>query len=154
LKLSDLRWLPYFGAQSLERMFAVKHQPEQAAAVCARAAAVFILTLFISAGLAPVASGEHSRAAVPEVSIEQLPPQARATLSRIENGGPFPYSRDGTIFNNFEGRLPKHPRGYYREYTVPTPGSTDRGARRIVVGKNREFYYTEDHYRTFRRIRE
>lgn len=83
-----------------------------------------------------------------------LPPEAGETLRLIETGGPFPYDRDGTVFQNREGRLPQRPRGYYREYTVPTPDSRDRGARRIVTGGDppAEFFYTDDHYRSFRRI--
>lgn len=89
-----------------------------------------------------------------EVREEALPPEARATLSLIESGGPFPYARDGAVFHNREGLLPRRPRGYYREYTVRTPGARDRGGRRIVAGKAGEFFYTPDHYRTFRRIRD
>ena len=83
-----------------------------------------------------------------------LPPEAIETLQAIEQGGPFPYSRDGVAFQNREHRLPERPRGYYREYTVPTPGENDRGARRIVAGGNppEVYYYTADHYRTFRRV--
>jgi guanyl-specific ribonuclease Sa len=83
-----------------------------------------------------------------------LPPEARDTLRLIAADGPFPFDRDGTAFQNREGRLPPQPRGYYREYTVITPGSGDRGARRIVTGGDPpvEFYYTDDHYRSFRRI--
>ncbi len=91
---------------------------------------------------------------VPEVALAQLPIEAVQTLDLIKRGGPFPYRRDGTVFQNREGRLPAKQRGYYREYTVPTPGSKDRGARRIVAGAQAEYYYTFDHYRTFRRIRE
>ena len=80
--------------------------------------------------------------------------QAIATLERIERGGPFPYERDGTVFQNRERRLPSQPRGYYREYTVRTPGARDRGARRIVAGRDGELYYSGDHYRSFMRIRE
>jgi len=85
---------------------------------------------------------------------EGLPAEAHATLQLIRRGGPFEYDRDGTVFQNREGRLPAEPRGYYREYTVPTPGSRDRGARRIVTGGDPPsvYYYTDDHYRTFRRI--
>ena len=88
------------------------------------------------------------------VAAEQLPADARATLQLIDAGGPFPYRRDGIVFRNRERRLPEQPGGYYREYTVPTPGSADRGARRIVVGGNPPtvFYYTADHYNSFRRI--
>lgn len=83
-----------------------------------------------------------------------LPPEAVETLQLIERGGPFPYERDGVTFQNREGRLPGRPRGYYREYTVPTPGSRDRGPRRIVAGGDPPdtFYYTDDHYRSFRRV--
>ena len=90
----------------------------------------------------------------PARSHAWLPPEALDTLALIESGGPFPYDRDGTVFQNRERRLPDQPRGHYREYTVPTPGSPDRGARRIVTGGDppAEFYYTDDHYRTFRRI--
>lgn len=81
----------------------------------------------------------------------------RATLVEIvraiDRGGPFAYRKDGTIFQNREKRLPVHPRGHWREYTVPTPGERDRGARRIVAGRDGELFYTRDHYRTFRRIR-
>ena len=86
------------------------------------------------------------------VQLEELPAEARETLALIQAGGPFPYARDGVVFGNREGLLPKQPRGYYREYTVRTPGARDRGPRRIVAGKRGEYYYTEDHYRTFRRI--
>ncbi|WP_345792793.1 ribonuclease domain-containing protein [Thauera sp. JM12B12] len=83
-----------------------------------------------------------------------LPPEAIETLGLIQRGGPFPYRKDGTTFQNRERLLPAKPRGYYREYTVPTPGSRDRGARRIVAGGNppEVFYYTADHYRSFRQI--
>lgn len=87
-----------------------------------------------------------------DVRIGELPPEARATLTRIEHGGPFPYARDGAIFSNRQGQLPRRKRGYYHEYTVKTPGARDRGARRIVAGEAGELYYTEDHYRSFRRI--
>lgn len=83
-----------------------------------------------------------------------LPTQAQATLALIRSGGPFPYQKDGAAFNNREGRLPARNRGYYREFTVTTPGSRDRGPRRIIAGSPGEYYYTEDHYRTFRRILE
>jgi guanyl-specific ribonuclease Sa len=98
------------------------------------------------------AVGTGARA--PAVRDAGLPAEAESTLRLIQRGGPFPYDRDGSIFQNREQRLPVEPRGFYREYTVPTPGSRDRGARRIVTGGEppRVFYYTEDHYRTFRRI--
>jgi guanyl-specific ribonuclease Sa len=83
-----------------------------------------------------------------------LPPEAVDTLALIEAGGPFPYRRDGVTFENRERLLPQQPRGYYREYTVPTPGASDRGARRIVAGGDppEVFYFTADHYRSFRRV--
>ena len=97
-----------------------------------------------------------STAAAPQwiAGTQGLPPEAHQTLQLIAAGGPFPYDRDGTVFQNREGRLPARPRGYYREYTVRTPGSPDRGARRIVSGGDppTEFFYTDDHYRSFRRL--
>lgn len=86
------------------------------------------------------------------VDADALPVEAIATLRLITAGGPFPYRQDGATFQNREGVLPDHPRGYYHEYTVETPGSPDRGARRIVVGEGGERYYTDDHYDTFRLI--
>jgi ribonuclease T1 len=84
---------------------------------------------------------------------EELPGEGRATLVLIDQGGPFPFpDKDGSTFGNFEGLLPDHPRGYYHEYTVVIPGSQDRGARRIITGDAGEFYWTEDHYRSFGRI--
>lgn len=83
-----------------------------------------------------------------------LPPEAIDTLQRIARGGPYPYRQDDGVFGNRERRLPQQPRGYYREYTVETPGSPDRGARRIVSGGQPpvEYFYTDDHYRSFRRF--
>jgi len=100
---------------------------------------------------------------IDSVSLAELPPEARHTLDLIQRGGPFPYPhKDGSTFGNFEKRLPRQARGYYREYTVPTPGSRDRGARRLIAGRGHtgnvttsgEYYYTDDHYRSFRRIRQ
>jgi ribonuclease T1 len=87
-----------------------------------------------------------------EIRTAELPPEARQALEQIKAGGPFSSSNDGRTFGNREARLPRRERGYYREFTVPTPGARDRGARRIVAGRGGEFYYTEDHYRTFKRI--
>lgn len=83
-----------------------------------------------------------------------LPPEAVETLQLIERGGPFPHRQDGTVFQNRERLLPLKPQGYYREYTVRTPGARDRGARRIVTGGHppEVYYYTEDHYRSFRKF--
>jgi ribonuclease T1 len=78
--------------------------------------------------------------------------QLDVTLALIERGGPFPHKQDGTVFGNREGRLPSHPRGYYHEYTVKTPGARTRGARRVIRGSGGETYYTRDHYETFMRI--
>jgi ribonuclease T1 len=93
-----------------------------------------------------------SHAFVSEIKLSALPAEARQTLAHIKAGGPFPYAKDGTVFGNREGQLPKRNGGYYREYTVKTPGARDRGARRIVSGVPGEYYYSDDHYQTFRRI--
>ena len=87
-----------------------------------------------------------------DIPAAQLPREARETLALIRAGGPFPYPQDGKTFQNREKLLPQRARGYYREYTVKTPGARDRGARRIVAGNGGEFYYTADHYRSFQRI--
>jgi guanyl-specific ribonuclease Sa len=83
-----------------------------------------------------------------------LPAEAHATLERIARGGPFEHNQDGAVFGNYEGLLPKQPRGYYHEYTVETPGARNRGARRIITGGTPPvaWYYTDDHYRSFRRF--
>jgi ribonuclease T1 len=86
------------------------------------------------------------------VPIAQLPPEAQKTLSLIERGGPFPFRKDGTTFGNFEKRLPLKPKGYYREYTVITPGAPTRGARRLITGQGGELYYTKDHYQSFVKV--
>ena len=88
------------------------------------------------------------------VPVGDLPIEARATLELIRLGGPFPYKQDGRVFANREGHLPRKNRGYYLEYTVRTPRARDRGARRIVAGSGGEYYYTDDHYRSFKRILE
>jgi len=93
-------------------------------------------------------------AAIDRISATNLPAEARQTLALIKEGGPFPYDRDGVVFGNYEKRLPQHPRGYYREYTVKSPWRRDRGPRRIIAGQPDEYYYTDDHYRTFRQIAE
>jgi ribonuclease T1 len=91
------------------------------------------------------------------VQLAQLPVEAQQTERLIREGGPFQFSKDGTVFGNREMRLPRQARGYYREYTVPTPGARDRGARRIVCGGTTAkspdaCYYTADHYTSFQRI--
>jgi ribonuclease T1 len=88
------------------------------------------------------------------IAVAELPPEARDTLKLIKQGGPFPYPRDGVVFGNYERLLPQRPKDYYHEYTVKTPGVRHRGARRIVCGIVPECYYTENHYRSFRRITE
>jgi ribonuclease T1 len=95
----------------------------------------------------------HQTGSSGSVNLSSLPAEARTTVAAIQRGGPFPYSQDGTVFGNREGLLPPEPRGYYHEYTVPTPGSSDRGARRIVAGKTGQLYYSDDHYQSFRNIR-
>lgn len=89
---------------------------------------------------------------LPTIAAKELPKEAITTLSLIDAGGPFPYDKDGSVFGNLEKLLPQRPRGYYREYTVPTPGSRDRGARRLVVGSDGDVYYTADHYESFRQV--
>jgi len=98
--------------------------------------------------------GDFRKGAVDWILAADLPREARQTLALIKDGGPFPYARDGVVFGNYEKHLPLRQRGYYREYTVKTPGRRDRGPRRIVAGRDDEYYYTDDHYRSFRRIRE
>jgi ribonuclease T1 len=113
------------------------------------------------AGLVLLAPPALARGDVPpegavaaEASAAALPAEVRQTIALIRKGGPFPFQRDGVEFRNFENRLPPMPRGYYREYTVRTPGAKDRGARRIVAGRGGELYYTDDHYDSFQRIKE
>ena len=89
---------------------------------------------------------------LPAIEVDALPPEVGETLALIETDGPFPNAQDGAVFQNREGLLPRRPAGHYREYTVETPGSDDRGARRIVVGGDGERYYTDDHYDSFRWI--
>jgi len=114
---------------------------------------VLVATLLAAgsaAGQVPAAAPDDSAART--IATAELPPEARETLRLIDRGGPFPYGKDGAAFGNRERRLPRKPYGYYREYTVPTPGSRDRGARRIITGQAAERYYTDNHYRTFKRI--
>ncbi|MFD8977736.1 ribonuclease domain-containing protein [Streptomyces sp. NPDC059593] len=98
---------------------------------------------------APDATGTSG---LPTVRAADLPPEARRTLDLIARGGPYPYAKDGAVFSNFERLLPREERGYYREYTVKTPGERDRGARRIVTGRDGEIYWTDDHYESFREV--
>lgn len=110
-----------------------------------------LLTLGVAA--APAQARDAMPAGAQEIAVSELPAEAQATIRLIRRGGPFPYERDGSVFRNFEKRLPLRERGYYREYTVRTPGVKGRGARRVVAGRGGELYYTEDHYRSFRRVR-
>ena len=99
-------------------------------------------------GLAPAAATSD----LPTMTVAQLPAEGRDTLVLIAAGGPFPYSKDGVTFQNREGLLPKQRSGFYQEYTVETPGSSDRGARRIITGKDGARFYTDDHYDSFREV--
>ena len=120
----------------------------------ARALAALLLALAASALPAVAQRGPAPAAAVEVVAATQLPPEAARTIALIHQNGPFPYAKDGSVFGNREGLLPKQKRGYYREYTVKTPGSRTRGARRIIKGGGGELFYTDDHYNSFKRIRE
>ncbi|MBP2580847.1 ribonuclease T1 [Streptomyces sp. PvR006] len=103
-------------------------------------------------GATAEAAAPSGTSGLPTVRAADLPPEARKTLDLIARGGPYPYAKDGAVFSNFERILPREPRGYYREYTVRTPGERDRGARRIVTGRNGEIYWTDDHYESFREV--
>ncbi|HMS81246.1 MAG TPA: ribonuclease [Burkholderiaceae bacterium] len=117
-----------------------------------------VLALGLAAAWAVGARDDRVPSSSGTIELRQLPREARETLALIRAGGPFPYAKDGTVFGNRERLLPRQPRGYYTEYTVKTPGSRDRGARRIVAGgdprTSGEYWYTDDHYRSFSRIRE
>lgn len=120
-------------------------------------ALVMMLVMGLMAGSRPALAREMP-ADTAVIDLADLPPEARRTLDLIRRGGPFPYAKDGTVFANRERQLPRQPRGYYTEYTVKTPGTRSRGARRIIAGGDPPdrlaFWYTDDHYRTFSRIRE
>ncbi|MBI3959338.1 MAG: hypothetical protein HY328_11065 [Chloroflexi bacterium] len=94
----------------------------------------------------------RSQSGLPFILYDDLPRQAKETIHLIDDGGPFPFRQDDATFQNREGILPPKPRGFYREYTVITPGSPDRGARRIVAGEDGVLYYTDDHYASFREV--
>jgi ribonuclease T1 len=115
------------------------------------------LALCLCAGIATAAFARTLPEALPEVALADLPKEARDVYVLIGKGGPFRYSRDGVAFGNREKLLPAKPRGYYHEYTVPTPGARDRGAQRVVCGGQAArpdvCYYSNDHYQSFRRIR-
>jgi ribonuclease T1 len=118
---------------------------------------VALLALAIAAAVSPGVQARPAAGLGADVSLSSLPPQARKTDQLIHSGGPFPYARDGVVFGNYEKRLERKPRGYYHEYTVPTPGARNRGARRIICGgatptEPDACFYTEDHYNSFHRI--
>jgi ribonuclease T1 len=123
-----------------------------------RSSLTAVLALLIGLAFPAVAGAfERGSSSKPSISVSELPPEGRHTLSLIRQGGPFPYpAKDGSTFSNRELRLPKQPRGFYKEYTVKTPGSRDRGARRIICGgkSQQDCYYTGDHYATFKSITE
>lgn len=115
------------------------------------------LALAFAAGGVSEAWARKGEAAADSVALACLPPEAQATYRLIHAGGPFPFQKDGVVFGNRERHLPPKARGYYREYTVTTPGASDRGARRIVCGGTpptspQGCYYTADHYASFSRI--
>jgi ribonuclease T1 len=111
----------------------------------------WVLPLALTAEARGVAGQSRS---ISIIAIDQLPIEAQRTIKLINQGGPFPFPRkDGTVFGNFERRLPAAPRGTYHEYTVPTPGISSRGAQRIITGRSVK-YYTPDHYKSFQQVRE
>ena len=121
----------------------------------ARLAAILLAAAAIGfVAAVPAQRGPSAAGEVGDIAYAALPPEARETIVLIRKGGPFPYAKDGAIFSNREGMLPRQKRGYYREYTVKTPHERTRGARRIIWGKGGEFYYTGDHYSHFRRVHE
>jgi ribonuclease T1 len=115
---------------------------------------ILISLLVLQLAHAPAFAGGTRATKAKEVTAADLPREGQQVLLTIKQGGPFPYKQDGTVFGNFERQLPEKVRGYYREYTVPTPGLRNRGARRIVVGRGGEYYYTADHYKTLQRIQQ
>lgn len=114
------------------------------AAACAAPGAPAVGTVTSVASAVP-----GSESGLPVRALSSLPAEATDTVRLVRRGGPFPYSQDGVVFGNREGVLPARSSGYYHEYTVQTPGSSDRGARRIVTGSQGEYYYTGDHYGSF-----
>jgi ribonuclease T1 len=120
-------------------------------------AAVFVCVIagtavYAMAGHKPAGSSAKAPTGTGGICQTKLPSQAKDTLALIAKGGPYPYRTDGIVFENRENRLPRHGSGYYHEYTVVTPGSGDRGTRRVVTGGPGEEYWTGDHYATFQRI--
>jgi ribonuclease T1 len=119
-----------------------------------RVGGLLLILLAVLLAPSPAAARSEAPAALPQIALSDLPAEAQRTIQLIKRGGPFPYERDGVVFGNYERLLPAQRRGYYHEYTVPTPGARNRGARRIIAGGSGEYYYTADHYRSFQRVRE
>lgn len=115
-----------------------------------------LVAAMLLAGPVQARGPQERQGQLTEVTLDQLPREAQQTMGLIRQGGPFPYDKDGSVFGNYEGVLPKQKRGYYHEFTVKTPRARNRGARRIISGgepkTSGEYYYTSDHYKTFRRI--
>lgn len=135
----NLKWMSIFCAERIRPLFVFA------------LLGVLALAAMPASAYSQHAYQDHS---VQEVDVSALPVEAKETLRLIRQRGPFPYSRDGVVFGNFEKRLPRQQRGYYHEYTVKTPGLRSRGAKRIVCGRSAECYYSDNHYETFKRIRE
>jgi ribonuclease T1 len=116
--------------------------------------AVVAIVLIVAANFAGARDSNKVQGgpSVGTVAMAELPPEGQATLQLIKKNGPFPFRKDGSTFGNRERQLPRQQHGYYKEYTVKTPGANHRGARRIVAGAPGEYYYTGDHYNTFQRI--
>jgi ribonuclease T1 len=121
--------------------------------VSTKISSIFLLTLFFS--LSVLAKNTTQ---LDLIEVTSLPREGQFTLKLIKQGGPFPYEKDGSVFGNYESKLPKQKRGYYHEYTVKTPRARNRGARRIIAGDqpmtSGEYYYTDDHYGSFKKIRQ
>jgi len=147
------------GTSTGTRAATTPHVPGQGASIIGSLAGrVSGVLCAVALCMAPIAAQAREASGPGEpVALSTLPREAQQTDALIHAGGPFPYSKDGVVFANREGRLERRPRGYYHEYTVPTPGSRDRGARRIVCGGAKPTepdgcFYTEDHYNSFHRI--
>ncbi len=129
------------------------HRPTRAGSLARR---MLVAAVIVGAALPGLSPARSAPGLGGDVAVTRLPPPARQTLQLIHSGGPFPYAKDGVVFGNYEKRLERRPRGYYHEYTVPTPGAHDRGARRIICGGRATepdaCFYTEDHYNSFHRI--
>ena len=121
--------------------------------VFVRISSIFLLLLLFSTNVFA-----KNDAGLDTIELTSLPREAQSTLMLIKQGGPFPYEKDGAVFGNFERKLPQQKRGYYHEYTVKTPRARNRGAKRIVAGAQTttsgEYYYTDDHYASFKKIRQ